>query len=83
MFRQKAEDGHMQYIDILVDAESCMHLSGLTAHQKLVTDLRWRLGFTLKDCAQLLNCSIEAVRQSEAAAKVKMQRVLIGWSTES
>lgn len=73
----------MQYIDILVDAEHCRELSELTDHQKLVTDLRWKLGFTLKDCAKLLNCSAEAVRQSEAAAKTKMQKVLLDWGSKS
>lgn len=83
-YRQKAEStGNMEFMDIVVDSERCSDLAGLTAHQKLVTSLRWTVGLTLEESGRLLCCSAEAVRQSEEAAKKKLQTVLVSWGKQT
>lgn len=74
-----ASYGQQKFADIVMDSERCLQLAKLTDHQLNVIYLRWKLGHTLKQCATYLGCSIEAVRQSEAAAKTKMQKVLNTW----
>lgn len=71
----------MPYIDIIIDAERAVGLSGLTDHQKLVVELRWRNGMTQEDVAKVIGVTTPAVFQSEKAAKGKIQAVLSRWCT--
>lgn len=72
----------MKGIDLIVDTAELMKQADLTENQNTVIMLRWKSGKTLKDTADILGVSPEAVRQSEALAKKKMQAVLDRWGDQ-
>lgn len=73
----------MQFVDAVIDAETCQELAGLTEHQQLVCNLRWTMGFTLEQCGRLLGNSEVSVREAEEAAKNKMMKVLAEWGRKT
>lgn len=80
---QRAEtEAHMDSVDLIMDTAILLEKANLTKNQHLVTMLRWEAGLTLKEVADILGVSPEAVRQSEQLAKNKMQAILDKWGEQ-
>lgn len=66
-------------MDTVIDSERAIKKAGLTVQQQKVIELRWILGYTQNEVAEIMQLSQPTVLQHEQYAKKKVQKVLEEW----
>lgn len=74
-----AEQGDLDIIHVLLDAEKALELANPTEIQLMTVDLVWRQGFNLVETGKMLGVTPQAVKFNLGLLKVKLQKVLDEW----
>ncbi|MEH7117248.1 hypothetical protein V7128_07475 [Neobacillus vireti] len=74
-----AEQGELDVIHLIIDAERALELANPTEIQLMTVDLVWRQGFSLVETGRMLGVTPQAVKFNLDLLKVKIQKVVDEW----